>query len=106
MKKKLTLIFITAFTFLFVSCDGGDRVIREMLHDQKPNKEMRDAAAEELGGVKEAMKNHYWNGQEWVGGPAPSQRAHKAAKKLGLGSEKEARKTHDWNYSEWVPKDK
>ena len=42
--------------------------------DANSTKAERDAAAEKFGGVKEAMKDHYWNGSVWVQGPAPSHR--------------------------------
>ena len=70
MKNKLTLITITAIAFLLASCNR--RQLSEMFTDQTENKARRDAAAEEFGGVKEAMKTHYWNGSEFVEGRAPS----------------------------------
>ena len=34
----------------------------------------RDGKAEIFGGYREAIKTHYWNGTDWVGGKAPSHR--------------------------------
>lgn len=87
---KNTLVVISAI-FGFAFLIGGCVLALHIAHPTKKmsfwtrglfnsqetrdrHKAARDAAAEKLGGVKEANKTHYWNGSVFVEGPAPSHR--------------------------------
>ncbi len=50
----------------------GPLFVSQAERDQQ--KAVRNAAAEKLGGYKEAIKTHYWNGTVFVEGKAPSHR--------------------------------